>query len=113
MNTESLNTAIVDFFEQIEKYYGSKIEIAEIITPSTENFDRKAATWSLFEFYLIRSAYRTSGNKFMLEGNGTYYEIAAENIVNFTKTGRHKYEFVEHYGTTFLRITKLRFLYKY
>ena len=113
MNPSELNTAVIDFFENIQKYYGSKTEISEGLTTNSENIDAESATWNLSEFELIRSAYREKGNKFMLEGNGIYYEISASNIVSIQKLGRNKFEFIEKYGENVFRITKIRFLYKY
>jgi hypothetical protein len=113
MISEELNSDIIDFFENIQKYYGSKTEITEGLTVDFENIDAKTTTWNLSEFDLIRSAYRENGNKFMLEGNGMYYEISASNIINFEKLGRNKFQFIEKYGETVFRITKIRFHYKY
>ena len=113
MNPEELNLQIIDFFENIQKYYGSKTEITEGLTTNFEDVDAKSTTWNLSEFDLIRSAYRENGNKFMLEGNGMYYEISASNIISLEKLGRNKFEFIEKYGETVFRITKIRFHYKY
>lgn len=108
-----LNEIIIDFFQNIQKYYGSKTEISECLTVDFENIDKEAATWNLSEFELLRSAYRENGNKFMFEGNGIYYEISALNIINIEKLGRNKFEFIEKYGENVFRITKIRFHYKY
>ena len=113
MNPENLNHDVLEFFENIQKYYGSKTEISSGLTTNFENIDAKLATWNLSEFDLIRSAYRENGKKFMLEGAGLYYEIAAENIINLEKTGRNKFTFTEKYGDNVYRITKIRFHYKY
>lgn len=113
MDNENIKDLIIDFFEKIDKYYGSKTDITEAISTSIENFDKHQATWNLFEFCLLRSAYRNVGNKFMLEGNGVYYEIAADKIIEVQKTGRNKIEFIEQYSETVFRITKIRFHYKY
>ena len=113
MISEQLNSDVIDFFENIQKYYGSKTEITEGLTVDFENIDAKATTWKLSEFDLIRSAYRENGNKFMLEGNGIYYEISASNIINLEKLGRNKFQFIEKYGETVFRITKIRFHFKY
>ena len=113
MISEQLNSDVIDFFENIQKYYGSKTEITEGLTVDFENIDAKATTWNLSEFDLIRSAYRENGNKFMLEGKGIYYEISASNIINLEKLGRNKFQFIEKYGETVFRITKIRFHFKY
>ncbi len=113
MDTEELKQDIILFFESIEKYYGCKTEITEGIFTDIDDIEAKNTTWNLSEFSLIRSAYRNSGNKFMLEGNGLYYEIDAQRITSFTKTGRHKVEFIEQYSETVFRITKMRFHNKY
>jgi hypothetical protein len=42
-----------------------------------------------------------------------YYEISAVRIVNFKQLGRNHFEFVEQYGETVFRTTKIRFHYKY
>jgi hypothetical protein len=110
---EELNENVLAFFENIQKYYGSKTEITEGLTIDFENFDTKSTTWNLSEFDLIRSAYRENGKKFMLEGNGMYYEISATNLISFEKLGRNKFEFIEKYAETVFRITKIRFHYKY
>ena len=113
MISEETNQNIIDFFESIQKYYGSKTEITEGLTTDFENIDAKSTTWNLSEFELIRSAYRENGNKFMLEGNGMYFEISATNIISLEKLGRNKFEFIEKYGESVFRITKIRFHYKY
>ena len=113
MVSEELNSYIIDFFENIQKYYGSKTDLSQCLTDNPDNIDTKSATWNLSEFDLIRSAYRENGNKFMLEGKGTYYEIAALNIISLEKLGRNKFQFIEKYGETVFRITKIRFHYKY
>ncbi len=113
MISEELNSDIIDFFENIHKYYGSKTEITEGLTNNFIDIDVKSTTWILSEFDLIRSAYRENGNKFMLEGNGMYYEISASNIISLEKLGRNKFQFIEKYGESVFRITKIRFHYKY
>ncbi len=113
MNTEVLRREIIDFFENIEKYYGSKTEIMQGLCSELDNLDPHLTAWNLLEFPLARSAYRNSGDKFMLEGKGTYFEISAERIIGFKKTGRNKFEFIEQYGDTVYRITKISFQYKY
>jgi hypothetical protein len=113
MNAEELKLEILAFFETIEKYYGSKTEISECLCIDIENFIPENATWNLQEFELVRSAYRKTGEKFMLEGKGFYFEIAAEKIIGFKKLGRNKFEFTEQYGLETFRITKIRFHYKY
>ncbi len=113
MNAEELNSEIIDFFENIQKYYGSKTEITEGLTTNLDAINSESTTWNLSEFELIRSAYRVNGNKFMLEGSGTYYEIAASNIISLESLGRNKFQFIEKYGETVFRITKIRFHYKY
>jgi hypothetical protein len=113
MISEELNLQILAFFENIQKYYGSKTEITEGLTNDFVNVDAKSTTWNLSEFELIRSAYRENGNKFMLEGNGMYFEISASNIISLEKLGRNKFQFIEKYGESVFRITKIRFHYKY
>jgi predicted PolB exonuclease-like 3'-5' exonuclease len=113
MNTETLREEIIDFFENIEKYYSSKTEIIQGLFSEMDNHDAHLTAWNLSEFELVRSAYRNSGDKFMLEGIGTYFEISAERIIDFKETGRNKFEFIEKYGETVFRITKIRFHYKY
>lgn len=113
MNLEELKIEIINFFENIQKYYGSKTEITEGLTTDFSTIDANSTTWNLSEFELIRSAYRENGNKFMLEGNGMYYEISASNIISLKKLGRNKFEFIEQYGESVYRITRIRFHYKY
>lgn len=113
MDTETLREEIIDFFENIDKYYGSKTEITQGLFSELDNHDAHLTAWNLSEFELARSAYRISGDKFMLEGKGTYFEISAERIINFKKTGRNKFDFIEKYSETVFRITKIRFHYKY
>ena len=113
MESENINTKVILFFENIGKYYGCKTDITEGLTSTDTNFDIDLTTWNLSEFTLLRSAYRNKGNKFMMEGNGIYYEISATNIVSLKETGRNKFEFMEHYGESVFRITKIRFHYKY
>ncbi len=113
MNFEETKEDVLNFFENIQKYYGSKTEISEGLTTNFENINTKSTTWNLSEFNLIRSAYRENGDKFMLEGKGMYYEISASNIISLEKLGRNKFQFIEKYGETVFRITKIRFHYKY
>ncbi len=113
MNTEGFLQDIIAFFEQIDKYYGSKTEITEGLCTDMDTLDVNLTTWNLSEFELIRSAYRKNGDKFMIEGRNMYYEISADRIVSFEQLGRHKYEFIEQYSPTVFRITKIRFHYKY
>lgn len=113
MDTQILRHRIIDFFENISKYYGTKTEIMQGLSFDLDYLDADLASWNLSEFELIRSAYRISGDKFMLEGKGTYFEISAERIIDFKNTGRNKFEFIEQYSETVFRITKIRFHYKY
>lgn len=113
MNSEKLKRDIVDFFESVEKYYGCKTEITEGLFSDYDDLDANLTTWNLSEFNLTRSAYRNNGNRFMFEGSKMYYEISGERIIDFKQPGRHKYEFVEQYGETVFRITRIRFHYKY
>jgi len=113
MNSHELNSSIIAFFENIEKYYGCKTEITEGLYSKTTDLDADLATWNLSEFQLQRSAYRKKGERFMLEGNSRYYEIAGEKIIKFKQPGRNKFEFIEQYGETVFRITKIRFHYNY
>ncbi|MBF0694448.1 MAG: hypothetical protein IR153_05265 [Flavobacterium sp.] len=111
--TDELNQRIIDFFEQIQKYYGCKTEITEGLYSRYEDFDANVTTWNLSEFILIRSAYRKAGDRLMIEGEKMYYEISAKIIVDFKQPARHTYEFVELYGSSVYRITKIKFHSKY
>ena len=111
--TESINQNVIQFFESIDKYYGSKTEITEGLYSRYENFEASATTWNLSEFTLIRSAYRKLGDRLMMEGEKMYYEISAKIIVDFKQPARHTYEFVELYGDSVYRITKIKFHSKY
>ena len=113
MSPEETNHKIITFFENIEKYYGCKTEITEGLTTQFNHFDIDHTTWNLSEFTLIRSAYRNNGGKFMLEGDAMYYEMDATAIINLNEPGRNKFEFIEQYGESVFRITKIRFHYKY
>ncbi|MGV9004185.1 hypothetical protein [Flavobacterium sp.] len=113
MNRDELIALIILFFEDISKYYGSKTEITEGIVTDIAHIDANLTTWNLSEFELIRSAYRHTGNKFMLEGKGLYYEMAAEKIISLNQLGRNNFEFIEQYSDSVFRITKLKFHYKY
>ena len=113
MDTGTFRLGIIEFFEGIQKYYGCKTEITQGLFSGLDNLDANLTAWNLSEFDLVRSAYRNSGDKFMLEGKGTYYEISAQRIIDFKKAGRNKFEFVEQYHDTVFRITKIRFHYKY
>lgn len=113
MKETDTSAKILLFFESISKYYNCKTEITEGIVSNIENLNAEKATWNLSEFILVRSAYRKTGNKFMLEGEGLYYEMAAEKITEFKQPGRNKFEFIEQYSESVFRITKIRFHYKY
>ena len=107
------NLKILSFFENIEKYYGCKTEITEGLYSLQESFDNHSTTWNLSEFTLIRSGYRKSGGRMMMEGEKMYFEISAALIVSFKQTGRNSFEFIEKYGESVFRITKIRFHYRY
>jgi len=113
MISDELKANIITFFETIDKYYGSKTEITSGLFSKMDNVNAALTTWNLSEFNLIRSAYRNNGGKFMFEGNGNYFEIASEKLIDFKHPGRHKFEFIEQYGENVFRITKIRFHYKY
>ena len=100
---------LIYFFETIQKYYGCKTEITEGIYSRYETFDANITTWNLSEFTLIRSAYRKTGDRLMMEGEKMYYEISAAVIVDFKQPARHVFEFVELYGGSVYRITKVKF----
>ncbi len=113
MNPEDFLPNLLSFFEHIDKYYGSKTEITEGLCTDMEALEANLTTWNLSEFELIRSAYRKNGDKFMIEGSNIYYEISAGRIISFEQLGRHKFEFIEQYGDSVFRITKISFHYKY
>jgi len=113
MISDENREAVIQFFETVSKYYGCKTEITEGLYSGAENFDANFTTWNLFEFDMIRSAYRNSGDRLMLEGEKMYYEISARLIIDFKHPKRHTYEFVEQYGEGVFRITKIRFHSKY
>lgn len=103
----------LSFFEEIQKYYESKVEITEGLCTSKGDFSAENTTWNLFEFHLVRSAYRNNGARFMMEGDGVYYELDAHAIISLNQPGRNKFEFIEQLSENVFRITKLRFHYKY
>lgn len=109
MILETTNAKIIAFFETIEKYYGCKTEITEGLYSRAENFDENFTTWNLSEFILVRSAYRKNGDRLMMEGKNIYYEIGAATIVSFEQPGHNLFEFIERYGETVYRITKIKF----
>jgi hypothetical protein len=113
MISSELREKVIIFFEDIQKYYGSVTEVTEGLYSHGEVFDADFTTWNLSEFTLIRSAYRNSGARLMMEGEKMYYEISAERLVDFKQPGRNVYEFVELYGMNVYRITKVRFHYNY
>ena len=113
MPPQEINSKVIHFFENIEKYYGSKTEITQGLFAGFDTLDANLTAWNLSEFDLIRSAYRNNGGKFMFEGKGIYFEISAERIIDFKKNGRNKFEFIEQYSETVYRITKINFHYKY
>jgi len=113
MISNDLREQVVSLFENIQKYYGDLTEITEGLYSHGDTFDANLTTWNLSEFTLIRSAYRTSGARLMMEGEKMYYEISAERLVDFKHPARHTYEFVELYGINVYRITKVRFNSKY
>ena len=113
MSSEETKEKILDFFENIEKYYNCNTEITEGLYSQNESFEAAFTTWNLSEFVLIRSAYRNIGNRFMFEGEKMYYEIAAKNIISLEQPGRNRFEFIEKYSDNVYRITKIRFHYNY
>ena len=113
MTSEETKIKIIDFFENIDKYYGCKTEITEGLLSNSQNTSADLTTWNLSEFVLLRSAYRKNGERFMFEGEKMYFEISAQNIIALEQPGRHKFEFIEQYSETVFRITKIRFHSKY
>ena len=113
MTAEELNSNVLAFFEEIQKYYGSKTEITSGLYTNLEDFDSHNITWNLSEFALIRAAYRKKGERFMMEGNSMYVELSAKNILSFEKKGRNKFEFIEQYSPSVYRMTTIKFHYKY
>ena len=113
MTAEELNSNVLAFFEEIEKYYGSKTEINLGLYNEAEDFDSHNITWNLSEFELIRAAYRKKGERFLMEGSSMYVEISAKNIISFEQKGRNKFEFIEQYSSTVYRMTTIKFHYKY
>lgn len=113
MTSDDLNVNVLAFFEEIEKYYGSKTEITSGLYTNLEDFDSHNITWNLSEFDLIRAAYRKIGERFMMEGSSMYVEISAKSILSFEKKGRNKFEFIEQYSPSVYRMTTIKFHYKY
>jgi hypothetical protein len=113
MTSEGKNQKIIQFFENIEKYYGCKTEITEGLYCKSEINNPDFTTWNLSEFTLIRSGYRNNGERFMFEGEKMYFEISAKNIISLEEPGRNKFDFIEQYSETVFRITKIRFHHKY
>ena len=109
MNLAETRLQVIDFFQNIPKYYGCKTEITEGLYARSDDFNAHITTWNLSEFTLIRSAYRNAGDRLMMEGEKMYYEISAAVIVDFKQPARHVFEFVELYGGSVYRITKVKF----
>ncbi|HRN98406.1 MAG TPA: hypothetical protein PLA69_03700 [Flavobacterium sp.] len=109
MLDETLRGKIVALFEGIEKYYGCRTHITQGLYSRYDDFDPNKTTWNLHEFNLVRSAYRKGGDRLMLEGHQTYYEISAGKLVDFKNPSAHLYEFVEFYGASVYRITRVKF----
>lgn len=57
MSQETTHKAVLDFFEEIPKYYGCSTEITEGLVDTIEDVNAQFSTWNLSEFELIRSAY--------------------------------------------------------
>lgn len=104
---------VVEFFENIPKYYGCRTEITQGLYSRHEQFDASLTTWNLSEFILLRSAYRNNGDRLMMEGEKMYYEMSARSIFDFKQPARNTFEFVEIYGDNVFRITKIKFHYRY
>jgi hypothetical protein len=113
MISEDVREKVISFFEKVDQYYGCLTEITSGLYSRFDEFDPSGTTWNLSEFVLIRSAYRTKGGRLMLEGEKTYYEMSASVLIDFKQPSRHSYEFVELYGGTVYRITKVKFHSKY
>ena len=104
---------VIEFFEHISKYYGSRTEITQGIYSLYEDFSASKTTWNLSEFVLIRAAYRKDGDRLMMEGKKMYYEMSAGALFDFKEPARNTFEFVEVYGDRVFRITKIKFHYNY
>ena len=53
MGSENLNSDVIHFFEEIQKYYGSKTEIMQGLFTEIDNLDATQTTWNLSEFELV------------------------------------------------------------
>ena len=113
MAYEDNREQVLAFFETIQKYYGCKTDITQGLYSRWDELDASLTTWNLSEFELVRSAYRKNGDCFMLEGQNMYVEISARMLVDFKQPARNSYEFVELYGDSVYRITKVRFHSRY
>ena len=92
------NKEIISFFETIEKYYGSKIEVSIGLFSEKEISNNSLATWNLMEFNLIQSGYRKAGDKFMVEGKGVYFELSAEKLIDFKQTPPYSEVVAAHFS---------------
>lgn len=113
MITPENQLKVVEFFENIPKYYGCRTEITQGLYSRYDEFDANLTTWNLSEFVLLRSAYRNNGDRLMIEGETMYYEMSAQRLFDFKQPGRNTFEFVELYGDSVYRITKIKFHFKY
>ena len=100
---------ILAFVEKAQKYTGKTITIKEYLSINKDNFDRHFTTVTHFGFLLEQIAARMSGNKIMIHGKATGYEIHADAIIQFADLAEDEYMILERLSDTVYRKTVLLF----
>ncbi len=110
MLDKELISEVFDFYEKIEQYFGSHIEIRTALGTNETNFDRHFTSFSIMQFKLTDFGVRFSGNRAMFMGEKQSYEIANDCLCSFSKNEqKNEFEFLEKYNEKIYRRSMVRF----
>ena len=106
MNAE-LRRDFLLFVDECAELVGRVFRISEAISSNGPTFNRHWTTHTELELTLATTNWRISGGRLMLAGPAAHYEISADQLTAFHKTGPTEYELVEQYAPTVFRKTTL------
>lgn len=109
MNQEIIDR-IINFQINAQKYIGWNVEIKEYISTSQDNFDRHFTSFSSFSFELEDLRSRFSGNKMMISGKISHYEIHNDLLIKLENSKEENvYIFLEKLSEKIYRKSILKF----
>lgn len=109
MPLTNLQSKIIYFIENSEKYNDSKVLIYESISTNQQNFDRHFTTFSKTGFVLEKIYWRISGGRMIIDGGDFYYEIWLDKIIDFQEIEEDNFVFLEEYSDKIYRQSKITF----